>query len=157
MNRSSMYPKISGLLTGFALFATCLLSSGCTEFQQNHATAADNVHPRYPSVVVAVYDGELELDWDLVRQSDSLFWQDVIGLEKKAMIWRVNFYKHADGSPVGKFMDWTDITTRKARLKLPLEQLLRTHIDFCTTKDPNDASADCDGRQINILLHKYPD
>ena len=157
MNRSSISPIVSGFFTGFALLATCIFSSGCTEFQKNRATAADNVHPRYPSVVVTFDADDRDLDWDVLRQSDSLFWQDVISLEKRAMIWRVNFYKHVDGSPVGKFMDWTDITTRKVRLELPLDKLLRAHIDFCTTKDPNDASADCDGRQINILLHKYPD
>lgn len=157
MSTSSLYPKISGLLAGFALFATCLLSSGCTEFPRNRATVADNSHPRYPSVVVAVESDDLEFDLDIVRQSDTQLWKDVKTLEEKAQIWRVNVYKHFDGSLVGKLMDWADITSRKAHLKLPLEQLLRAEIDFCTTKDPNDDNADCDGRQINILLHKYPD
>jgi hypothetical protein len=158
MSTLSLSPKISGLLAGFALFATCLLSSGCAEFQGNRATNADDWHPRYPSVVVAVGSEDRGLDWDIVRQSDSPFWQDVMTLERKAQIWRIQVYKHADGEPIGEFMDWTDITTRKVRLnQIPLEKLLRVEMDFCTTKDPNEANADCQGRQINILLHKYPD
>jgi len=157
MSTSSLYPKISGVLAGFALFATCLLSSGYTEFPQNLAFAADNSHPRYPSVVVAVESGDLELNWDIVRHADTLLWDDLKTLEGKAQIWRVNLYRHSDGRLIGKFMDWADISTRKVLLKLPLELLLRAEMDFCTTKDPHDANADCDGRQINILLHKYPD
>ena len=157
MSTLSLYPKISGLLAGSALFATCLLSSGCTEFQRSHSTGAYQSHPIYPSVVVAVASEDHELNWDILRQSDSLFWQDVKTLEGNAQIWRVNVYKHTDGKPIGEFMDWTDITTRKVRLKTPLEVLVRVELDFCTTKDPNDATADCDGRQINVLFHKYPD
>jgi hypothetical protein len=158
MSTLCLSPKISGLLAGFALFATCLLSSGCAEFQGNRATNADDSHPRYPAVVVAVNsDDALELDLDVARQSDSPFWRDVRTLERKAQIWRINVYKHNGGNLIGKFMEWTDIATRKAQLKMPLETLLRVEMDFCTTKDPNDDNADCDGRQINILLHKYPD
>jgi hypothetical protein len=177
MSISSKNRRIPGLLE-FTLFACCLSIGGCPQ------QTPQQLPPRYPSVVYDIprcYDAmpkkldkcedkgfyDVYLSFAYLTNSDIELWKDITDIRKKNRSWRFIVSRASTGEYLDG-TDWRPITGNDmVRMKtkpddggkIPREVLLRAEFEFCSdTPDKcDDPSAKIIGRNINFLMHEFPE